>query len=406
MKRYLWIFGLFLFFLRCTPNLITAARIALQREEYKEAITHCRNHLKSDPKSVEAYLIMAKAQVFLAEYLEASDAIDIAFSLDSVRTKKQILAPEDRNSYWTIYNSAAYKLLSQEKFTEALKKTDRAIYIDDKRAEPYVIRGLVYARLKDRVKMQEAFNQALKIDPNLAEAYLNIGHIFYDETRWDSALTYYERAIDLYSKRKESNLKLLTGKAPTANPADVEQKIVELQLANKKDELENYVKTVLGFSGGVKEVGRQIETLVQANISMVTLYFNSAACAYNLGKTDKAGNYFESLIKIDPKHRDGLYYYGQILIARKEFKKASEIFTRIIEIDPDDKDGLFSLGYAFLLLKDYDKAIETYEIKYMKLVPDNPDAWVNLGLAYKGKGNAKKAYECIVKAEELKKRGK
>lgn len=405
MQKYLLIVGISLLLSSCASNLITAARIAEQRGEYKEAITHCLNELKVNPKNVEAYLIMARCRVFLNNQMEASDDIDKAFALDSIKTKKQILDPNDRASYWRIYSIAAFSLIDAGKLPEALKKAEMARYLDDKKAETYVALGVIWSGLKDNEKMRDAFNTALKLDSTSAEAYLYLGNESFFSNKYDQALPHYEKSIGFYRQRREKALKNILKNAPTLNPEEVENKIIELQ-GKSIEELNEYCKTKLGFDKGVQDVARYVESLINAYSSLSIVYFRAAACAYNLGKLDKAEEYFAALVSLDPKSRDGLFWYGQILIRKDNFNKAKDMFNRILEIKKDDKEALFSLGYTYLRLENYDKAIETLEEKYLLLDSENAEAYTNLAIAYKAKKNIKKAFEYIKKADELlKKKG-
>ena len=403
MKKYLALSLSIIVFTGCASNFVTAAKIYESRSEYASAIEMCQKELSVRPNNVDAYLIMGRCNVALGKFLEASDNIDAAYGLNAAKADVQVQGP-DRGNYYTVFKTAAVELVEKDKLEAALKKTDRAILLDPERGEPYVIRGLIYSRLKETAKMQESFAKALRLDPSSPEPYLYIGHKFYDETKWDSALFYYDKTIDLFVKKRDNALKTIMAKTPALKPDEVRAKLVALQVEGKAAELDDYVKKVLLREGGTREVSRQIESIVNAHINLIRAYFNAAACAYNLAKLDQAAAHFENLLKIDPGNRDGAYYYGQTLVATLQFVKAIEVFSKLVATDPKDKESLFTLGYAYLKTNNYDKAIETLEEKYLALDTENASVYVNIGLAYKGKGNLKKTYEYIKKAEEMEKR--
>lgn len=403
MKKYLALSFSVIFFVGCASNFITAAKIYESRAEYASAVEMCQKELAVRPTNVDAYLIMARCNVAFGKYQEASDNIDAAYGINAAKADIQVLGV-DREKYLTVYRTAATELIEKGKFEAALKKTDRALILDPQRGETYVIRGLIYFRLKDVARMQESFAKALKLDPNSPEPYLYIGQKFYDEAKWDSALTYYGKAIELFVKKHDNALKTIMAKTPALKPEEVGAKLVELQLAGKAKELDEYIKKVLLREGGTQEVARQLEAVANAHLSLTRAYFNAAASAYNLAKLDQAITYFEGLLKIDSTNRDGAYYYGQALVAKLQFVKAIEVFEKLVTTDPKDKESLFTLGYAYLKTNNYDKALETLEDKYLALDTENANVYINIGLAYKGKGNMKKAYEYIKKAEEMEKR--
>ena len=74
------------------------------------------------------------------------------------------------------------------------------------------------------------------------------------------------------------------------------------------------------------------------------------------------------------------------------FKKGILCFEKIYTLQPDDPDALINLGVAYAGKGELDKAIEKFQ-ETLALRPDDPDALINLGVAYAKKGELDKAIE-------------
>ena len=80
---------------------------------------------------------------------------------------------------------------------------------------------------------------------------------------------------------------------------------------------------------------------------------------------------------------------------------AIDVFESALDHNPKDGTAHYFLGLVYAKLGDLDHAISHWEMA-VKLVPDSPRAWRNLGLALlHGPKNAKRSLECYEKAFEL-----
>ena len=63
----------------------------------------------------------------------------------------------------------------------------------------YVIEGIArsYMQLKDYQKSKDYFNLAIKIDPNFAPSYANLGVLYDREKDYVNAIIFYEKALNL-----------------------------------------------------------------------------------------------------------------------------------------------------------------------------------------------------------------
>ena len=78
------------------------------------------------------------------------------------------------------------------------------------------------------------------------------------------------------------------------------------------------------------------------------------------------------------------------LHVKKDFENAENLYLTIIKNDQTNYQALRHLGILYNDTKKYEKAIK-YLTDAINIAPSIPDAHNNLGLAFKGLGNLKKA---------------
>jgi superkiller protein 3 len=107
------------------------------------------------------------------------------------------------------------------------------------------------------------------------------------------------------------------------------------------------------------------------------------------------------------KQAEKYFQQGYAYNNKGDYDKAIEYYNKAIELNPDYAVAYYNLGNVYNNKGDYGKAIEYYNkaIEYynkaIELNPDSVDAYNNLGIAYNIKSDDDKAIEYYNKAIEL-----
>lgn len=92
------------------------------------------------------------------------------------------------------------------------------------------------------------------------------------------------------------------------------------------------------------------------------------------------------------------YKLGVSYINENNTQPAFIEFQKAYELNPNDKEVLNAIGYIYLLkLEDFQKAIDFFK-KAIKVDPDFPEAYNNLGIAYEKTGRLNDAIDSYKKA--------
>jgi Tfp pilus assembly protein PilF len=128
---------------------------------------------------------------------------------------------------------------------------------------------------------------------------------------------------------------------------------------------------------------------------------NPAAYHYQMGLSYLGErNYTSALVelteaeKLDPDNPDLLYNLGMAYIGKRRPDLAEQRLQKAIMLKPNNSAARNDLGVAYLELKRWDSAIQQFKIVKDDIFYENSEnATINLGLAYLGKGEYRKALE-------------
>ena len=110
-------------------------------------------------------------------------------------------------------------------------------------------------------------------------------------------------------------------------------------------------------------------------------YLNVGYTYLNQGAYDKALEWTQKAIQIDPKY--GIAYYNLSIIFQKmgDLNQSIIMGRKTLEIKPDLYLTYYSLGQTYLKTGQCEEAQEAFE-RYLKIYPYSPDAHNYLGIAY------------------------
>jgi predicted O-linked N-acetylglucosamine transferase (SPINDLY family) len=99
------------------------------------------------------------------------------------------------------YCSQGTALIETREFDAALASLDEAIALEPGLADAHCNRGVVLAEMKRFDAALKSLDQAIALDPDFAEAHANRGAVLQELGRWAEAAAGYERAIALAPER-------------------------------------------------------------------------------------------------------------------------------------------------------------------------------------------------------------
>jgi tetratricopeptide (TPR) repeat protein len=129
---------------------------------------------------------------FNAEDASTPDAL--ASSLRQAYVGLNIKNNFDAAMVWVNKGNA---LFNQDKFEKAIEAYDEAIKLDPENAPAWLAKGLALGELERYYEAIEAYDEVLKLDPENAPAWNNKGVIFGEQDKDNEAIEAYDKAIKL-----------------------------------------------------------------------------------------------------------------------------------------------------------------------------------------------------------------
>jgi tetratricopeptide (TPR) repeat protein len=115
--------------------------------------------------------------------------------LEAVKLYREYLSRYSDRADVRVFLGAA--LFNLDKPEEALEETRRALTLDKSYSLAYTLAGRIYAGGRRWEMAQQAFADALRLNPRDRETWYFSGRAYYDENRFDKALEAFQQALAL-----------------------------------------------------------------------------------------------------------------------------------------------------------------------------------------------------------------
>jgi tetratricopeptide (TPR) repeat protein len=203
------------------------------------------------------------------------------------------------------------------------------------------------------------FVEAIKINPNHAEAYFQIGYCLAKLGRYPEAIEPYREAIRI-------------------KPEDV-------------DTLNNLC-VAYGILGHYQEAIEFCKKAIQIRVDLPEAYNNLGWAYQRVGRYQKGIESCKQAIRLKPDFAMAHYNLGNNYVALKQFEDAIESYKQAIRIKYDYAEGHLNLGAAYNQMGRYEEAIESFK-QAVRIKPGLAEAHLNLGMAYLRVGDRGSALE-------------
>jgi tetratricopeptide (TPR) repeat protein len=161
---------------------------------------------------------------------------------------------------------------------------------------------------KYREALQE-YQRVLDAQPDLDQAYVQIGLCYYRLDDLDNALVFFEKALE---------------KRPAAPDVLINMGAIYLER-------------------GELEVGIQyVEQVDEKSMTDPSLYYNIGVLFFNRGDIDLAIKYIQKCLMVDGKYSEGYYQLGLAFLNKGNGDEAKKCFRKVIELAPGSEKADFA----------------------------------------------------------------
>lgn len=271
--------------------------------------------------------------------------------------------------------------------------------------------GIIYMQQNDFDKAIVQFNEAAKLEPNNAQAYLWLGKAYGSKQEYETSAKYFVIALDKDTtgnvlKEMQQTTEFywpvlfnagtgfLKNKDSKDRKADYEGWLVKAEQVY--DTSANYEYLVLLYAETGDEA-KMVETISKAtakNPKNLSLYFNVAKYYIGEEKFDAAKEYLQKAIEIDSKNTQILYWMGEINYSMKKFDDAISSYKKFfdafaaedsvmkVKLDSYRGDASYKMGKIYLDEKKKYADAAGYFKTALQVNKDDFESMLNLGFAY------------------------
>ena len=353
---------------------LTATNVFAIQAEITEAVASALQAIISEDERKQLKKLPTANLEALDAYFKGSEFISLATTegLEQAVEAFQLAITLDPE-FTLAYSAEALALLDQVWFSgfpaqAQLEKSrpliDQAILLDPQSSEAFTALGNWYRHSGDIEKAFQAYEQAMTLGPNNANALVNYGSLVLSEMSDPaSAIKLFRRAIDL-DPQNISLKRQLARAMPSVGLAGEGIRIMEGIVAEHPDSAAGYRDLAVLYSNWEFRHDKGIRVLRRAfelDPNHPPNSYMNAIMHWRLGDYDNTALWMNHIARLVPNSEKARVYRGWAFIAQHNFESAREEFDR-----SNSNSGLYWLGIFYLGSVDTaegrpDDAIERYE---------------------------------------------
>ena len=228
----------------------------------------------------------------------------------------------------------AMSLFKERKYKESIDAFSSVLETEPDNADVYNNMGVAYSCVGDFEHAEIYYTKALELDPQLAQAYINLSDLYYKAGNIASALGTLQRG----SYELEDNLAIAHLLARVyIDDQRWEDAIVELERV-LDGEPENYdayydLGHVCFETGDYEGAISHFENVIEYNANSELLYYSLAQAYEANNEINKAISNYLKAIAVNDKFTLAYKRVGILFMARNDYEDAAEYFENYIEFD-------------------------------------------------------------------------
>jgi len=305
------------------------------------------------------------------------------------------------------------ELLYSGSLEESVEAFNKAIEVDPEDAEARVGRGYALSRLaflEEEPGMYNesllSFERAIELNRSQASAWSGKCYVLSIMGRYDEAIEAYDASLEIDPEQPW----VLVGKANALWKLGRQNESIEAYDAAVNAASEDVEKAFVWFErahlfaeeGDYNETMAALERAVELAPEDKNFWINGGILlSAHLGRYEEALIYFDKGLQLDPEDADAWLSKAQILGPNLgRYNESLEACDKAIEIDPENPDSWRLRGLILMNLGGDEEALAAFE-EAIELDPQNGHSWYLKGNLLRYLGSEGETEEAFTIAEEL-----
>ena len=294
----------------------------------------------------------------------------------------------------------AYRALGQA--TNARACYEQALRFEPNLAEARNCLGLLLEGCGDLPGALACYRQALASRPNFADAHCNLGIGLFRQGDLPAALESFRRAVEVAPQYAKAHYNLALG-LDAAGRVDEAQRSLEQALELEPNHVDAHcaLGAILERQGLPMAAAGHYRAAQRLQPKSVKAINGLGLIQQQQGNAEAALELYREALAIDPRCAEALYNWGTVLSQQGRHAEAAPKYQQAIAVQPTLAVAHYNLGTALQQLGQLDQAAQAYE-QAVRLRPSMAMAHNNLGNVRKAQGRTLEAiasYEGALAAE-------
>lgn len=217
-------------------------------------------------------------------------------------------------------------------------------------AEQMVEQGITFAREKQFDKAVEFFKQAIKLNPDLASGYHELGSAYVNMGRVADALEPMKTAVRLDPNNAVMHLNLGITYFNLRRPDEAISELnIAKQLSPKDARIYIEIGNVLHNSyGRIEEALTMYSEAQRLNPKIPAIHHNIGLMYMRLGKFSEAIAPLEEALKLNPQYRNARYLLSDAYGKAGRYNDAAQSWSKFLLIVPNGPEALTKRSWNYL----------------------------------------------------------
>jgi len=313
------------------------------------------------PGSSGSPVVNMKGEVIGVATFQLMEGQNLNFVIPSERIAKLKQDKGKTLAEWQFQTGVAYYELGR--YSEAVESFKQAIRINPDYAEAHYNLGVAYYKLGRYSEAVEAYKQAIRINPDYAEAHYNLGVAYGVLGRHSEAVEAFKQAIRINPDYAEAhcNLGVSYGKLGRYSEA-VEAYKQAIRINPDYAEAHNNLGATYCELVRYSEAVEPFKQAIRINPDFSKAHLGLGVAYGELGRYSEAVEAYKHAIRINPNLAEAHYYLGVAYGELGRYSEAVEAYKHAIRINPDYADAHLGLGVTYFIVGNNDSALEEYRI--------------------------------------------
>jgi tetratricopeptide (TPR) repeat protein len=209
------------------------------------------------------------------------------------------------------------------------------------------------------------YRSALQFDPTLFDVYYNLGNALKEKNQLDEAIINYRKALQLNPNLCDAYINLgiaLKGKHQLDEALTCYQKALQINPDNASAYYN--LGITLQMKGQLDEAIKCYQRALQLNLDVYYVYNNLGLAFLEKGQFDEAITCHQKALEMNPNYSDAHNNLGWAFYNKGQFDEAIHCYRRALELDPDNPRAHWNISLYYLLTGNFTEGWKEYEWRW------------------------------------------